>query len=376
MARRRSSVRRANAARSWLPLAALAAAVLTIGAIVLITMSGGDPAQRSNRTADDMAAAGGRAATRPARAAESFTQRLTEMWTAAGRVEALEAENEALRAWRDIAQRLAERNARYEALLRMPPDAFGEGVDVTSAIAAQVVLDSGGPFTRTMVANAGAEHGVRVGFIALNENGLVGRVVSVGARSSRILLLDDYNSRVPVMGASSRVRALMVGQASRPPDLSAQPLAPEGPSLEYAEQNLREGERVITTGDGGLFPRGLTVGVAHLDVSGQWRLTQAASQSPVDFVRITPYSGLATPESEGVVADPGPPARTGAQARATAPTSQPASRPQAIPVSRPTPAPQPQPVAAQPPPVAPQAAPAAADTPAPAAPAQTAAPQP
>ena len=77
------------------------------------------------------------------------------------------------------AERLAERNARYEALLRMPPDAFGEGADIENSIAAQLVLDSGGPFTRTLVANAGDAHGVRVGYIALNENGLIGRVVSV-----------------------------------------------------------------------------------------------------------------------------------------------------------------------------------------------------
>ena len=106
-----------------------------------------------------------------------------------------------------------ERNARYEELLRMPADTFGEGADVEHSIAAQLVLDSGGPFMRTLVANAGEAHGVHVGFIAVNENGLIGRVVSVGQRSSRVLMLDDYNSRIPVMGEASRVRAVLAGQA-------------------------------------------------------------------------------------------------------------------------------------------------------------------
>ncbi|MDX2238581.1 MAG: rod shape-determining protein MreC [Hyphomonadaceae bacterium] len=308
MARRRGAVRRPGAQR-LIPLGAVAAGVLVIAAIVLILWRGRAPSDQAIVGADDSAAAIGQVATGPARDAEGVFARLGAMWDAAGRVRALEAENRDLRSWRDMAQRLAERNARFEALLRMPPDAFGAGADLTRSIAAQVVLDSGGPFTRTLVANAGAEHGVRVGFIAVNENGLVGRVVSVGRRSSRILMLDDYNSRVPVMGAASRVRALAAGQSSRPPELLTQPTAPIGPRLEYMEQDLRDGERVITSGDGGVYPRGLTVGYAHRLASGEWRLTPSAAQSPIDFVRIAPYDGLETPEREGVVADPGPPVR-------------------------------------------------------------------
>ena len=71
-----------------------------------------------------------------------------------------------------------------------------------------VCVDSEAAFVRTLLANAGADHGVRVGYIAVNENGLVGRVVSVGRRSARVLMLDDYNSRIPVMGEASRVRAV------------------------------------------------------------------------------------------------------------------------------------------------------------------------
>ena len=100
----------------------------------------------------------------------------------------------------------------------MPEDGFGEGADIENSIAAQLVLDSGGPFMRTLVANAGEMHGVKVGYIAVNENGLVGRVVSVGQRSSRVLMLDDYNSRIPVMGEASRVRAVLAGQATRRPN--------------------------------------------------------------------------------------------------------------------------------------------------------------
>ena len=151
------------------------------------------------------------------------------------------------------------------------------------------------------------DHGVRVGYIAVNENGLIGRVVSVGQRSSRILMVDDYNSRIPVMGEASRVRAVLAGQATRPPDLYTAPFQMQSPRLDFivGAQNLREGERVITSGDGGLFPRGIPVGVARRSGDG-WRVALAASQQPIDFVRILPFVGVERPE-EAPATDEGPP---------------------------------------------------------------------
>jgi rod shape-determining protein MreC len=150
-------------------------------------------------------------------------------------------------------------------------------------------------------------HGVRVGYIAVNENGLIGRVVTVGQRSARILMVDDYNSRIPVMGEASRVRAVLAGQATRPPDLYTAPFQMQSPRLDFivGAQSLREGERVITSGDGGLFPRGIPVGVARRSGDG-WRVALAASQQPIDFVRILPYVGVDRPE-DAPATDEGPP---------------------------------------------------------------------
>jgi rod shape-determining protein MreC len=305
--------------------------------------------------------------------------RIASKWGASERIEQLERENRELQAWRDLAERLAERNARYEALLRMPPDAFGDGADIEHAIAAQLVLDSGGPFTRTLVANAGDMHGVRVGYIAVNENGLIGRVVTVGERSSRILMVDDYNSRIPVMGEASRVRAVLAGQATRPPDLYTAPFQMQSPRLDFivGAQSLREGERIITSGDGGLFPRGIPVGVARRSGDG-WRVALAASQQPIDFVRIIPYVGFERPE-EAPVANDGPPLAAASSyssvgreimtpppAAPTAPPQQPpprretAERPPATPVSTQAPAQTAEPAPERAPP---QAAPAPQEDP-------------
>ncbi|MEZ5994876.1 MAG: rod shape-determining protein MreC [Hyphomonadaceae bacterium] len=274
--------------------------VLAVAAVILIGVRAGRApgSETILQAGDDGAAVAGRVATGPARAGQTFLDRLFGGWNAAPRIEQLERENRELQAWRDLAERLAERNARYEALLRMPEDGFGEGADLEHAIAAQLVLDSGGPFMRTLVANAGADHGVRVGYVAVNENGLVGRVVSVGRRTSRVLMLDDYNSRIPVLGEASRVRAVLAGQATRRPELILYPYQMQAPRLDFivGAQSLREGERVITSGDGGLFPRGIPVGVARRDGDGAWRVALSAAQRPIDFVRLLPFAGVEAPE--------------------------------------------------------------------------------
>ncbi|HRO04458.1 MAG TPA: rod shape-determining protein MreC, partial [Terricaulis sp.] len=291
MARRRGGFRRTGAGRRVTP-GVILAVIVALGAVGgVIYQANNAPNAGVQQAGDDVAAGAGRAATGPARAGEGLLARITGMWNAVDRVEQLEKENAELRAWRDLAERLAERNARYEALLRMPEDAFGAGADIENSIAAQLVLDSGGPFTRTLLANAGADHGVRVGYIAVNENGLIGRVVSAGRRSARVLMLDDYTSRIPVMGEASRVRAVLAGQATRPPELITRPFQMQAPMLDFivGADSLREGERVITSGDGGLYPRGIPVGVARRDGSGQWRVALAAAQEPIDFVRILPY---------------------------------------------------------------------------------------
>jgi rod shape-determining protein MreC len=316
---------------------------LAIGAVILVAVQANNNtvSQAAQQAGDGAAGAAGRVATGPARSGEDLFSRLGGMWTATSRIEELERENRELQAWRELAERLAERNARYEQLLRMPADRFGEGANIDDSIAAQLVLDSGGPFTRTLVANAGSDHGVRVGYIAVNENGLIGRVVSVGRRSARVLMLDDYNSRIPVMGDASRVRAVLAGQATRPPDLYTHPFQMQAPRLDFivGAQSLREGERIVTSGDGGLYPRGIPVGVARSSGDGQWRVALAASQRPIDFVRILPFVGIDRPE-DAPVADEGPPLAASSSVSAigretvalppTAPTAPPVVRPRRV----------------------------------------------
>jgi rod shape-determining protein MreC len=141
---------------------------------------------------------------------------------------------------------------------------------------ARIVTDSRGPFANSRLANAGSEAGIRPGNPVMSENGLVGRIVGVTKGASRVLLLTDVASRTPVMIDRTNARAILTGDGG------------PNPKLEYlrGQNPVKSGDLVLTSGDGGVFPRGLPVGVAVKGLDGRWRVVLASDKAPVDFVRI------------------------------------------------------------------------------------------
>lgn len=181
--------------------------------------------------------------------------------------------------WRNTANSMAARMQQYENIL----DLMGE--PPLGGRTARIVAEVNGPFSQTRIANVGGAGGVSVGYAAINQHGLIGRVVRTGERTSRILLLTDYNSRIPVMGRVSLDRALLVGDRS------------VGARLMYAEtpDRIVEGEEWVTSGDDGIFERGMTVGYARRYKEG-WRLDLAMNRSALDFVRLLPPPDFLAPE--------------------------------------------------------------------------------
>lgn len=195
------------------------------------------------------------------------------------RIAELEAEVRDLHRWKDLAETMALRMERYEKLLDLVGETQGQ------AVTARVVVEENGPFAASKIANAGASNGVREGFAAINEHGLVGRVVRVGEYTSRVLLLTDFASRIPVMGAKSGDRALLVGDNGS----SARLLEPETPD------QIIPGEVWVTSGDDGKMPLGVRVGTAR-KVGDEWRIDLAMDAGPVDFVRLVPPPDFADPD--------------------------------------------------------------------------------
>ncbi len=201
------------------------------------------------------------------------------------RIRALETEVFELSRYKAAAFSMAERLETYEDILNLvgEPDMK----DVT----ARVIAESDGPFRLTLLANAGTNSGVEAGAYAVNEGGLVGRVILIGERSSRILLVSDYNSRVPVVGEVSGLRGILRGENN---NLGLLVDLPEN-------TDFIEGERMLTSGEGGAFPRGLVVGEAR-QIDKQWRVRYAMNASRGGYVQILPPNPIEAPD--GVMALP------------------------------------------------------------------------
>jgi len=182
----------------------------------------------------------------------------------------LRAEIVELNAWRDEALALKNINGRYEQMLGVktePPIPMVTGLAIT---------DARGPFARSRLLNIGAAKGARVGNPVLSEHGLVGRIMGVSAGNSRMLLLTDVASRTPVLVERTDARAMLTGDGSG------------SPRLDYVRGQgaVQEGDRIMTSGDGGGFPRGLPIGVAAKGVDGTWRVKLFSDRTAIDYVRV------------------------------------------------------------------------------------------
>jgi rod shape-determining protein MreC len=173
-------------------------------------------------------------------------------------------------------------------------------------VAARVVADAGGPFVHTVLVDAGAERGVVKGMAAVNERGLVGRVIEVGRRSARILLLTDFNSRVPVMVEPARDQAILAGDNAREPALVFLPLHPR----------MAVGQRVVTSGRDGVLPPGLAVGRISAIDDDKVTVAPVVDWERLEYVRLLEYSRVLPPETlarlqREVYGPPPPPAAAG-----------------------------------------------------------------
>jgi len=192
----------------------------------------------------------------------------------------LREENARLLQWQEVAHRLMNENAELRSLAKLAPE------KPLFQVSGQVIADAGGAFARTVLINVGRGEGVARGQAAMTGEGLIGRVVEVGERAARVLLLTDLNSRIPVAIEESGEHAVLAGDNS------------EQPKLLYVSSKsaLKVGARIVTQGSGGVFPPGLPVGVIASTPapSGEEvaRVEPYTALSRLDYVRIVDY-GLA-----------------------------------------------------------------------------------
>lgn len=182
----------------------------------------------------------------------------------------LREEKSRLLEWKTVAQKLEAENRVLREQLNVVPE---RGV---TFITGRVIADTGGAFSQSVIVNAGKRNGVKRGQAAVTSEGLVGRVVDVGSRSARILLVTDINARVPVLIDPSRTRAIMTGTNAAQPKLSWLP-----PGAVVAI-----GDRVVTSGHAGVLPPGLPVGQVVGAGEGGMIVQPFVDLTRLEYVRI------------------------------------------------------------------------------------------
>lgn len=253
--------------------AAVAVVVCAVGAILLIISDAraeASPYQPVRAGVETVAGPVGGVFAAPVRWFGAASDGIRGYFFAVSENRRLKRELAALEPWRDQAIALKNVNARYEAMLGIRPQP-----DV-QMVTARSVLDARGPFSNARLIDNGSGSGVKVGNPVINEHGLVGRVVGTSSNVSRVLLLTDVASRVPVLVDRTDARAILTGDGSG------------NPRLEFVRGvgSVQPGDRILTSGDGGGFPRGVPIGVAARGIDGSWRVKLFSDRGAIDYVRI------------------------------------------------------------------------------------------
>ena len=229
------------------------------------------------------------------RPVESFNvgvDRIHEIYTVFDANQKLRQERDRLLHWQALARKLETENRALKGLLN-----FNAGPE-PRFIAARVVADTGGAFAHSLILNAGERAGVRKGQAAVTGDGLIGRISGVGSRSSRLLLITDLNSRIPIVIESTRIRAVLAGtNAGRPRMIHL----PTGAMVAI-------GDRVVTSGHGGVFPNGLPVGVVTSVTDGIIEIQPYVNRERIEYVRVLDYGLIGIIQS-------GPDRRNGSNVR-------------------------------------------------------------
>lgn len=190
----------------------------------------------------------------------------------------LRSELRKMQTWKEAALQLEQENARLLDLnkVRLDPRlTFITGV---------VLADSGSPFRQSVLLNVGSRDGLVEGWATVDGIGLVGRISGVGQDTARVILVTDTSSRIPATIQPSGQRAIIAGDNSSAPPIDFL----ENPDL------VRPGDRVISSGDGGVFPAGLLIGQVAADPGGRLRVRLAADFERLEFLRVLRDHGAET----------------------------------------------------------------------------------
>ena len=130
-------------------------------------------------------------------------------------------------------------------------------VSSSDKILAKIIVDQGSPFLKSIIINKGSKDNIKIGTNIFDQSYLVGRVIEVNYKTSRVLLLSDLNSNVPVSIAPQNVQAIITGSGNN------------NAEIKYIKADIEnkfdEKSKVYTSGTGAIFKSGIPIGTLKID---------------------------------------------------------------------------------------------------------------
>ena len=139
----------------------------------------------------------------------------------------------------------------------------------------KVLIDKESPYIKSLIINKGFESGIKKGMAALDRSYMIGKVVETNYLSSRILLINDLNSKIPVIVEPDNIKAILNGSGS------------DYGLLEYLPKNdtVDNGNIVYTSGSDGVFLPGIPIGKVEV-INGIKNVKFFSDLTQLDFVKI------------------------------------------------------------------------------------------
>ena len=209
----------------------------------------------------------------PAKAVAGFYDYFRELRAIRDDNQKLKEENRYLLGILDRAKSLEIENNLLSGLLNYtpPPEA--------KYITARVIAEEGDAFSHSLIAYTGNVNRVKRGQVALSDKGVVGRIDKVGKLYSKIILITDINSKIPVMVERTRVRGILSGDNTSYPKMIFIPL----------EAELSVGDRIVTSGVAGVFPAGLPIGRISSIEKNEVKIATFANLDQLEYVKLVDY---------------------------------------------------------------------------------------
>ena len=155
-----------------------------------------------------------------------------------------------------------------------------EYITESDELVAKVLLDKDSPFLKSIIVNKGSKDKVTLGMAVLDENYLVGKIVEVNYSTSRVLLISDLNSKIPVIIEPGNVQSILSGSGKDHGEIQY-----FKSSREISSENV-----VFTSGSGGIFKAGIPVGkIENVRINKNYVTRFLSNLDQLTFVKLVSY---------------------------------------------------------------------------------------